>query len=652
MATDNDPERPSGDILVVDDEIPNLQLLLQLLSAAGYRVRPCELPQVAIESARSQPPDLILLDVRMPAMDGFEVCRRLKQDERTRAVPVIFVSALQDVQDRVRGFEAGGVDFISKPFQEVEVLARVRTHLALRKMTLHLEEMVAERTADLTLANRSLRTEIDERNRAEAALEESRRFTDHLIETANVMIVGLDLQGRVTLVNPAVTRVTGYTASELYGNDWFALLVPSADSEAVHREFARLVAGGEPEQYENPIRAKGGAERMIAWRNTRLDVAQHPVGLLSFGIDVTSRVQAETAVRESRDYLARLTDSIADIVFSARMPERIIEWTNPAIRQLGYEPNECLGRQTDFLYADPQEFAAIGEAMAHASAQGLESLRREVMLKRKDRTILPADAIASFFRIDGQLISTTVILRDISERHEKERRLRDYQARLKALAAELTVSEERERRRIAAVLHDGPVQTLAFARMQLGAAMQQADAGERTRALDEVSESLLQAGLDTSRVVADLASPILDELGLSAAISDWAQEQVHRRFGIEVRVQSDLAEGEERGLDELTRMVLFRNLRELLTNAVKHARATRIDVRLEQIEDAIRLSVGDDGAGCDVAAALAGTSDAGGFGLFSIRERMADLGGSLEIESSPGEGFTAVMTLPRQHKSD
>lgn len=632
MATDNDSERPSGDILVVDDEIPNLQLLLQLLSAAGYRVRPCELPQVAIESARSQPPDLILLDVRMPAMDGFEVCRRLKQDERTRAVPVIFVSALQDVQDRVRGFEAGGVDFISKPFQEVEILARVRTHLALRKMTLHLEEMVAERTADLTLANRSLRTEIDERNRVEAALQESRRFTDHLIETANVMILGLDLQGRVTLVNPAVTRVTGYTASELYGNDWFALLIPSADSEAVHREFARLVAGGEPKQYENPIRAKGGAERMIAWRNTRLDVAQHPVGLLSFGIDVTSRVQAETAVRESRDYLARLTDSIADIVFSARMPERIIEWTNPAIRQLGYEPNECLGRQTDFLYADPQELAAIGEAMAQASAQGLERLRREVMLKRKDRT--------------------TVILRDISEQREKERRLRDYQARLKALATELTVSEERERRRIAAVLHDGPVQTLAFARMQLGAAMQQADAGERTRALDEVSESLRQAGIDTSGVVADLASPILDELGLSAAISDWAQEQVHRRFGIEVRVQSDLAEVEERGLDELTCMVLFRNLRELLTNAVKHARATRIDIRMEQIEDAIRLSVGDDGAGCDVATALAGTSDAGGFGLFSIRERIADLGGSMEIQSSPGEGFTVVMRLPKKPKPD
>ena len=86
----------------------------------------------------------------MPEMDGFEVCRRLKQDERTRDIPIIFVSALQDMQDRVQGFEAGGVDFITKPYQEPEVLARVRTHINLRNLQLNLEEIVAERTTELT----------------------------------------------------------------------------------------------------------------------------------------------------------------------------------------------------------------------------------------------------------------------------------------------------------------------------------------------------------------------------------------------------------------------------------------------------------------------------------------------------------------------
>jgi sigma-B regulation protein RsbU (phosphoserine phosphatase) len=123
-----------GDILIVDDEIPNLQLLSELLGRVGYQVRPANNPQLALDSALAQPPKLILLDVRMPEMDGFEVCRRLKQDERTRDIPILFVSALQDVQDKVRGFEAGGVDFVSKPFQEAEILARVNTHLTIHQL--------------------------------------------------------------------------------------------------------------------------------------------------------------------------------------------------------------------------------------------------------------------------------------------------------------------------------------------------------------------------------------------------------------------------------------------------------------------------------------------------------------------------------------
>ena len=156
MPTNQNSINLTGDILIVDDEIPNLQLLTQVLSDAGYQsVRPIKRPQLAMESALAQPPNLILLDVGMPGMDGFEVCRRLKQEEATRDIPVIFVSALQDVEDRIRGFEVGGVDFISKPFQESEVLARVRTHLSMRNLQLHLEELVTRRTAKLLEINKS-----------------------------------------------------------------------------------------------------------------------------------------------------------------------------------------------------------------------------------------------------------------------------------------------------------------------------------------------------------------------------------------------------------------------------------------------------------------------------------------------------------------
>jgi len=161
MPTHNAPKIDAGDILIVDDEIANLKLLAELLEQRGYKVRPSEKPQLAIGTAMTKPPALILLDVRMPEMDGFEVCKRLKQDERTRDIPIIFISALQELEDKIRGLEAGGVDFISKPFQEEEVLARVRTHLELRNIQMHLEELVAERTAELAKSEAKYRGLVD-----------------------------------------------------------------------------------------------------------------------------------------------------------------------------------------------------------------------------------------------------------------------------------------------------------------------------------------------------------------------------------------------------------------------------------------------------------------------------------------------------------
>lgn len=157
-------------ILIVDDTTANLQLLTNLLTAQGYTVYPASDGELALEFVRSTSPDLILLDIRLPGIDGFEVCRRLKGDERTRSIPIIFISALEDEHDKVKGFRAGAVDYVTKPFQSEEVLARVRNHLHLRELTEHLEHKVAERTEELTIANQRLQREAVERRQAEEAL--------------------------------------------------------------------------------------------------------------------------------------------------------------------------------------------------------------------------------------------------------------------------------------------------------------------------------------------------------------------------------------------------------------------------------------------------------------------------------------------------
>jgi phosphoserine phosphatase RsbU/P len=148
MATENVPE----EILVVDDTPANLRLLSQMLSAQGYRVRAVTSGARALESAGATPPSLILLDIRMPEMSGYEVCDRLKAEGRTRDVPVIFISALDDLQDKVHAFRAGGVDYITKPFHLEEVLVRVETHLALRRLQAQLQEANRKFERELALA--------------------------------------------------------------------------------------------------------------------------------------------------------------------------------------------------------------------------------------------------------------------------------------------------------------------------------------------------------------------------------------------------------------------------------------------------------------------------------------------------------------------
>jgi sigma-B regulation protein RsbU (phosphoserine phosphatase) len=144
--------RSRASILIVDDTPANLRLLSQMLAEQGYHARPVPDGPLALAAARADPPDLILLDIRMPEMDGYLVCEELKADARTRDIPVIFISALDATKDKVRAFQSGGVDYVTKPFQAAEVLARVDTHLSLRELQKELVDANERMAQELSLA--------------------------------------------------------------------------------------------------------------------------------------------------------------------------------------------------------------------------------------------------------------------------------------------------------------------------------------------------------------------------------------------------------------------------------------------------------------------------------------------------------------------
>ncbi|OQX34620.1 MAG: hypothetical protein B0D91_12170 [Oceanospirillales bacterium LUC14_002_19_P2] len=201
MAVDHEEEK----ILLVDDNPSNLQVLLQTLSGRGYKLLIAKNGDNALKIVHKVRPALVLLDIMMPGIDGYEVCKRLKDDPATSGVTVIFLSALDDTRDKVRGLETGAVDYIAKPFQAEEVIARVETHLKIHR----LEQALARRNRQLEAEN------------------------EHILESMREGIVGINGHGKITFANPAASRITGWESAELIGADAHGLLMPRSVDGAI-----------------------------------------------------------------------------------------------------------------------------------------------------------------------------------------------------------------------------------------------------------------------------------------------------------------------------------------------------------------------------------------------------------------------------------
>jgi len=191
MVTMNNPGQTisKGNLLIVDDTLNNLRLLSNSLIAEGYKVRGVTNGQMAITAAKTIPPDLILLDIKMPDMDGYEVCKHLKSDVQTKDIPVIFLSALDDVIDKVKAFEVGGIDYITKPFHLQEVIARIENQLALTqakaeitKLNSELEHRVQVRTEQLQNMNKEL---INTNQKLESEIAERQKIQQKLLHMAS-----------------------------------------------------------------------------------------------------------------------------------------------------------------------------------------------------------------------------------------------------------------------------------------------------------------------------------------------------------------------------------------------------------------------------------------------------------------------------------
>jgi len=309
---------PPQTVLIVDDNANNLATLSDYLMEYDFEVLVARTGEQGILRAQLAQPALILLDIVMPGMDGFETCRRLKADPRTQAIPVIFLTALTETEHKVKGFQLGSVDYITKPLQREEVLARVFAHLRLHAMTERLEHTVQARTAELQQTNQRLQEEIVERERAETALRESEAKYRYLVEYANDGI-SIVQDKRIAYCNRYLTQLCGFTLEEALGQPLSEFVVPDELPKLMDYYQRRMAGETLPQVYESVIRHRDGHSIEVELNVSLTTYEGRPAEQVIVR-DIAARKQAEIerarllAQIQQQDRLAAIGQLAAGIV--------------------------------------------------------------------------------------------------------------------------------------------------------------------------------------------------------------------------------------------------------------------------------------------------------------------------------------------------
>ncbi|HEY9648374.1 MAG TPA: EAL domain-containing protein [Chroococcidiopsis sp.] len=349
----------SGRILIVDDVPENLHLLSSALINAGYEVRGVVTGTMAKLAARSAAPDLILLDIRLPDLSGYEVCQHLKNDPRTSDIPVIFLSALDDTLDKVQAFRVGGVDYITKPFQLEEVLVRIQTHLALqrakieiRELNAGLEQRVQRRTAELEQTNRQLTQEIAERQHAESALRESEASFRLLAESMSDLVCLHQPDGRYIYLSPSCENLLGYTPEELMGRSPYEFF-HADDVEYIRLEAHQPMLRGNPVSTTYRFRKKSGD---YIWLETLAKPIVNEQGdviqLQTASRDVTERVLVQAQLTHDA-----LHDALTNLPNRALFMNQVEVALKQAIHRSDY--------RFAVLFIDLDRFKLVNDSLGH-----------------------------------------------------------------------------------------------------------------------------------------------------------------------------------------------------------------------------------------------------------------------------------------------
>ncbi len=493
------------------------------------------------------------------------------------------------------------------------------------------------------LAAEAVFRDISRRKIIEKALVESEDKFRMLAETTASAIVIFQRAG-IVYANPAAESLCCYTLEELKSLNFWEVIPPDYRERFKDSGMKRLRGEEVPAHFEMPILTKNNETRWIDYTAAVINY-QGTRSVLGTGVDITSRKLAEEALRKSEEQYRLLVEHANSIILRMDINGVVLFFNEFAQKFFGYAAEEILGRsvvgtivpKTDTLGRDLD--VMINDITRHPEHYAANE--NENMLRSGERVWI-AWTNKAIVDKEGNVTEILCIGTDITRIKLAEQRLLNYQKQLQSLASELSLAEERERRRIAVDLHDRIAQSLALARIKTEELSQSDNCASMKQTSAEIRDLLDQTIQATRSLTFELCPPVLYELGFETAL-EWQMEEIRKLYGLAITFENNL---QSAPLDDDMRVILFQATRELLVNVAKHAGAKSARVCLEKNDSHIRINVEDDGAGFDMADAEQRVGKNGGFGLFSIRERLKYLGGRLECDSQQGCGTRISLVAP------
>ncbi|MEC4812894.1 MAG: response regulator [Scytonema sp. PMC 1069.18] len=399
-----------GVILIVDDTPVNIKILFSVLENYGFKILVAEDGESAVKIATHALPDLILLDVLMPEIDGFETCYQLKNNPATQDIPIIFITALNDKTDRIKGLNIGAVDYITKPLEPEEVLARINIHLRLRNLT----KQLAEQNKRLEQEIRDRQRIEEEKEQAFRALQESEARFRYLVESNIIGMVLADLSGNIKEANDAFLQMVGYQREELESGELrWDKMTPPEYLILEEKAIAQISSTGVCSPFEKEYIRKDGSRIPVIVACALLE--KSPQLAVGFVLDITERKRSEQKIREQ----AALLDITTDAILVRDLNHNIQFWNKGAERLYGWMKEQALGKNVNELLYKRKKLPPLSDIHTALAERG--NWQGELHQVTKDgKEIIVASRWTVVLNEKGQTKSILTVNTDVTEKKQIE----------------------------------------------------------------------------------------------------------------------------------------------------------------------------------------------------------------------------------------